>query len=74
MVSVVAFLCALSVSPADCGRTTAVDVIPLPDAPDEESCLRDVQATLAELAIRADAEHRWIVKCSQSNRGMGPVG
>jgi hypothetical protein len=50
MISVVAFLCALSVS------------------------LRDAQATLAGLAIRADAGHRWIVKCARSNRGLGPVG
>jgi hypothetical protein len=74
MISVVAFLCALSLSPAECGRATAVDVIALPDAPNELMCLRDAQATLADLAIRADAEHRWIVKCSRSNRGLGPVG
>jgi hypothetical protein len=74
MISVVAFLCALSLSPAECGRTTAVDVIALPDAANELMCLRDAQTTLAALAIRADAEHRWIVKCARSNRGLGPVG
>ncbi len=74
MVSVIAFLCALAVSPSECGRATAVDVIALPAAPDEQSCMRHAQMTLAELAIRADAEHRWIVKCSRSNQGLGPVG
>jgi hypothetical protein len=71
MISVIAFLCALSVGPAECGRTTAVDVIAFPDARNELMCMRDAQATLAELAIRADAEHRWIVECSRS---LGPVG
>jgi len=74
MISVVAFLCALAVSPSECGRVTAVDVIALPAAPNELMCMRDAQMTLAELAIRADAEHRWIVKCSRSNQGLGPVG
>ena len=74
MISVAAFLCALSVSPADCSRTTAVDVITFPESPNELACMRDAQMTLAELAIRADADHRWIVKCTRSNRGLGPVG
>jgi hypothetical protein len=55
-------------------RATAVDVIALPAAPDKESCMRDAQFTLAELAVRADSEHRWIVKCGSGNQGLGPVG
>jgi hypothetical protein len=74
MVSVVAFLCALALSPSECSRATAVDVIALPAAPDEASCLRDAQVTLAALAIRADSAHRWIVKCGRGNQGLGPVG
>jgi len=74
MVSVIAFLCALALSPSECSRATAIDIIALPPAPDRESCLRIAQTTLAELAIRADAEHRWIVKCGSGNQGMGPVG
>ena len=41
MVSVVVFLCALALSPSECSRATAVDVIALPAAPDEQACLRD---------------------------------
>ena len=74
MISVVAFLCALALSPAQCSRATAVDVIALPAAPDRESCMRTAQVTLAELAVRADDQHRWIVKCGSGNDGRGPVG
>jgi hypothetical protein len=74
MISVVAFLCALALSPAQCSRATAVDVIALPAAPDKESCLRNAQFTLAELTVRADAEHRWIVKCGSGSQSLGPVG
>jgi hypothetical protein len=74
MVSVVAFLCALALSPSECSRATAVDVIALPAAPNEQACFREAQSTLADLAIRVDSEHRWIVKCGRSNQGMGPVG
>ncbi len=74
MVSVVAFLCALALSPSECSRATAIDVIALPAAPNDLVCMQGAQMTLAELAIRADAEHRWIVKCSRSNQGLGPVG
>ena len=74
MITVVAFLCALAVSPSECSRTTAVDVIALPASPSELACMQDAQMTLAELAIRADADHRWIVKCSRSNVGLGTVG
>jgi hypothetical protein len=74
MVSVVAFLCALALSPSECSRATAVDVIALPAAPDEQACFREAQSTLAGLAIQADAAHRWIVKCGSGNDGLGPVG
>jgi len=74
MISVVAFLCALALSPAECSRATAIDVIALPAAPSTEACMRTAQATLAELAIRADDQHRWIVKCGSGNQGTGPVG
>jgi hypothetical protein len=74
MVSVVVFLCALALSPSECSRATAVDVIALPAAPDEEACMREAQTTLAGLAIRADAEHQWVIKCGRGNDGLGPVG
>ena len=74
MVSVVVFLCALALSPSECSRATAVDVIALPAAPDEQACLRIAQATLAELAIHADTEHRWVIKCGRGNDGLGPIG
>ena len=74
MVSVVVFLCALALSPSECSRATAVDVIALPAAPDEQACLHAAQATLAGLAIQADSEHRWIIKCGRGNDGLGPVG
>lgn len=74
MVTVIAFLCALSLSPAQCGRNNAVDVITLPATDDEESCLRDAQMTLAGLAIQPDAGHRWVIKCGRGNQGRGPVG
>lgn len=69
MISVVAFLCALTVGPAECGRSNAIDVITLPAAATDVDCMRDAQVTLAALAIRADAEHRWVIKCSQSDSG-----
>lgn len=69
MISVVAFLCALSLGPAECGRDTAVDVITLPAASSTGDCIHDAQATLATLAILADAEHRWIIKCRQGEAG-----
>jgi hypothetical protein len=74
MVSVVVFLCALALSPSECSRATAVDVIALPAAPDEQACLHTAQATLAGLAIQADSEHRWIIKCGRGNDGLGPIG
>ena len=74
MVSVVVFLCSLALSPSECSRATAVDVIALPAVPDERACMYAAQATLAELAIQADADHRWIIKCGHGNDGMGPVG
>lgn len=74
MISVVAFLCALSVGPAECGRDTAVDVITLPAAATAIDCMRDSQVTLAALAIRADADHRWVVKCSSSSGDPGSAG
>lgn len=61
--TVIALLCALSLSLADCRRDTAVDVIPLGEAPNAIMCAFYGQATLAQLALRADADHRWIVKC-----------
>jgi hypothetical protein len=73
MIPVVAFLCALALTPAQCSRATAVDVIALPAASDRESCMRDAQFTLAELAVHADPEHRWIVKCG-SGAEAGTVG
>lgn len=69
MISVVAFLCALAVGPAECGRNNAIDVITLPAAATDVDCMRDAQVTLAALAIRADAEHRWVIKCSQGGSG-----
>jgi hypothetical protein len=73
MVSVVAFLCALSISPTDCDRASAVDVITFPEAAAERLCLHEAQATLATLAIRADADHRWIVKCGREGAAR-PAG
>lgn len=64
-VSVVAFLCAISIARPDCGRANAIDVLTFPAAPNELACMRDAQVTLAELAIRADAEHYWKVTCSR---------
>jgi hypothetical protein len=74
MISVIAFLCALSVSPAECNRASAVDVITFPESANELTCMQDAQVTLASLAVRADSEHYWKVLCSHSNRGMAAVG
>lgn len=63
MLHVVALLCALSLSPSECNQTNAVDVIKFGVAPNELVCMRDSMATLASLAIRADGQHRWVVKC-----------
>lgn len=61
--TVIALLCALALSSADCRRDTAVDVMVLGDADNEIACALGAQMTLAQLAIRADAEYRWIIKC-----------
>lgn len=63
MLQVVALLCALSVSPRDCDRRTAIDYIPLGTAANEIECMMGGQMTIAGLAIRADLQARWIVKC-----------
>lgn len=65
MIGVVAFLCALNVSPVECDRATAVHVLTFPAARNELVCRRDAQLTLAQLAIKADADHRWVVKCQR---------
>ena len=61
--TVLALLCALTLSPADCRRDTATDVLILGHADNEIACALGAQATLAQLAIRADDGHRWIIKC-----------
>lgn len=60
----VAFLCAVTVSTADCSRDTAVDVLPLGHADNEMQCLMGAQMTLAQLAVRSDDAFRWVVRCS----------
>lgn len=66
---VVAFLCAIAVAPADCTRATAIDVIPMGESANELTCMMEGQMTLAGLALQADADHRWIVKCVRSSIG-----
>lgn len=73
MVSVIAFLCAVSIAPAYCGRDNAVDVLTFPAAPNELVCMRDSQITLASLAITADRLHYWQVRCVRTI-GKGTVG
>jgi hypothetical protein len=74
MISVIAFLCALSISPAECNRASAIDVVTFPESVNELTCMLDAQTTLASLAVRADEEHYWKVLCTHSNRGMAAVG
>jgi hypothetical protein len=74
MISVIAFLCAFSISPAECNRASAIDVVTFPESVNELTCMRDAQMTLASLAVRTDAEHYWKVLCTHSNRGMAAVG
>lgn len=74
MMLVTAFLCALSILPADCGRDNAIVVEVLGEAPNEIVCQRDSQMTLASIAIAAGEDFYWKVSCTRSNRGMGVIG
>lgn len=73
--TVIALLCALALSSADCNRSTAIDFMRLGEAPNAIQCLMGAQMTLAQLAIRADAAHRWIIKCEPpTSIGKDTVG
>lgn len=74
MTAVLALLCAISIAPAACDRSNAVDVVTMPPSANELACMLDAQMTLAQLAIRADAEHRWIVRCVRTSIGQQGVG
>jgi hypothetical protein len=68
MVSVFALLCAATVARGDCSVDNAIDVIRLPDAANELSCLRDTMATLAPLAIQPDSGEYWKIVCAQPGK------
>ncbi len=68
MMNVIAFLCAAAISPVDCNRTTAADVIPMGESANELTCIADAQTTLAALAIRSDAQHYWKITCQREGR------
>jgi hypothetical protein len=65
MVSVYALLCAASLLRGDCTPATAIDVVRMPDAENELSCLRDSMTTLAGLAIPPTAGDYWKIICDR---------
>jgi hypothetical protein len=73
-IAVVAFLCAVSIPHAECGRDTAIDVLTFPPAQSELTCLRDSMQTLADLAIQPREGERWVVKCTRTEIGRESVG
>ncbi len=66
MVSVYALLCAGTLLRNECTTATAIDVIRLPDAYTELTCLRDSMVTLAPLAIQPEAGEYWKIVCARS--------
>lgn len=67
MVSVYALLCAATLLRSDCTPATAIDVVRMPDADNELSCLRDGMTTVAQLAIQPDAGEYWKVVCAHDD-------
>ena len=67
MVSVYALLCAATLLRSDCTPATAIDVVRMPDADNEMSCLRDAMTTLAQLAIQPESGEYWKVVCAHDS-------
>lgn len=68
MVSVYALLCAAALLRSDCTPATAIDVVRMPDADSETSCLRDAMTTVAQLAVQPAGEY-WKIVCSDAGGG-----
>ena len=68
MVSVVALLCAATITQSDCGVDNAIDVIRLPDATSELNCVQGAMATLASLAIPPANGEYWKIMCARPEK------
>lgn len=68
MISVYALLCAATLLRSDCTPATAIDVVRMPDAENELSCLRNSMMTLGQLAIRPEADEYWKIVCAPWHR------
>jgi hypothetical protein len=68
MVSVVALLCAATITQSDCGVDNAIDVIGLPDATSELNCMQGAIATLASLAIQPIIGEYWKIICARPEK------
>jgi hypothetical protein len=73
-VFVIALLCSMSLSPRECDRTTALDVLTFPPAESELTCMRDAMQTLADLAIQPHDGEFWKVVCVRSSIGKANIG
>ena len=69
MITVLALLCATSLSHAQCDRASAQDFIYLGKASSIIECQMASQMTLANLAIEAGEGYRWVVKCTRTSIG-----
>jgi hypothetical protein len=70
MFSVLILVCSIDLSPADCQRETALDVINGPDAPNEMMCGFYGQAYIADTAIAGYRDDEYVkVKCTRSSIG-----
>jgi hypothetical protein len=68
MVSVIALLCAATMTQRDCSVDNAIDVIRLPDATSELNCVQGTMATLAALAIQPTNGEYWKIICARPEK------
>jgi hypothetical protein len=57
------FVCALSTSPSDCDRRTAVDVLLGPEASNEITCGLGAQEMIAQTAVRPHDDEYLKIAC-----------
>lgn len=70
MISVYALLCSAALLHSVCTPLTAIDVVRLPDADNELSCLRDSMVTVASLAIQPKSGEYWKFVCSRGTSAV----
>jgi hypothetical protein len=74
MVSAFALLCAVILAPSECTRANAIDVVALPDAPNELMCMQESMAIVASLAIQPRPDEYWKFVCVRSTAETDVAG